>query len=349
MHGGLSRGVAEARAALDARWQGPLQLLAQLELLAEHVGAREVQLVAPPRRLARRVVKLLLQVSALLGPPPGSTLPLGRLALCAYQLLVLLVAARLERAAAALGRAQDLLRLGDAAALRGGLRLRGEQLGLLVNQPAVQRRGLRLHALELRRHRGKLLLKRALLPSKVSVQAGRLRRVRAQRRSEGQVVNERVYAQLQLLVASVRPLQLQRQLVCACSLLRALHLQHRLALRTPAVQLPPLLRLRLRGVRRAVLSEVICGLRRGGGERAVVRKAPPQVDVLGIARYLSAARSGEPGESGFGMVSVRAAAFLSAGRGVTACYMATHCSPTALSVIATRGAMRSCCAGCAGC
>ena len=106
------------------------------------------------------------------------------------------------------------------------------------------------------------------------------------------VADERVYTQLQLLVARVRSLQLPLQLVRTRSLL-ALTLQ--LALRTVGtlgtLRLLPLLRLgRLRGVRREVLREVVCSLRRGGGERAVVRKAPAQVDVLGVGRYLQRVR-----------------------------------------------------------
>ena len=104
------------------------------------------------------------------------------------------------------------------------------------------------------------------------------------------VADERVYTQLQLLVARVRSLQLPLQLVRTRSLL-ALTLQ--LALRTVGTlgTLLPLLRLgRLRGVRREVLREVVCSLRRGGGERAVVRKAPAQVDVLGVGRYLQRVR-----------------------------------------------------------
>eukprot|EP00964_Phaeocystis_antarctica_P005701 scaffold3109_cov56-Phaeocystis_antarctica.AAC.2 len=108
----LGGGVAEARATLGARRQRALELLSELKLLPQHVGAREVQLVPPPRGLPRRLVYLLLQAGLLLAPSLGSAFPLGGVALRARELLVLLVAPRLERAAAALGRAQHLVRLG---------------------------------------------------------------------------------------------------------------------------------------------------------------------------------------------------------------------------------------------
>ena len=80
-----------------------------------------------------------------------------------------------------------------------------------MHQPAVQGGGVGLHALELRGHGDKMLLKCAvLLRERVPAQLRRRVRLGSLAIScNANFSDERVYAQLQLLVARVRPLQLQ--------------------------------------------------------------------------------------------------------------------------------------------